>query len=96
MKTYYHNKQEQMQVFLSLCEDDKGQIWTGTFSSGVYVINGKTRKETAHYLKDTQHPFAGNFIFDICKDYNGDLWQGSVMGDFVYHYISKENKFKYY
>jgi ligand-binding sensor domain-containing protein len=38
-KTYYHNKQEQAQVFLSLCEDDRGRIWAGSFSSGVYVID---------------------------------------------------------
>jgi ligand-binding sensor domain-containing protein len=29
-KTYYHNKQGQAQVFLSLCEDDQGRIWAGT------------------------------------------------------------------
>ena len=95
-KTYYHNKQEQAQVFLSLCEDDRGQIWAGSFSSGVYVIDGKTGKETAHYSKDTKETsFGGNFIFDICKDSNGDLWFGGVMGDIIC-YVSKENKFKSY
>jgi signal transduction histidine kinase/DNA-binding response OmpR family regulator/sugar lactone lactonase YvrE len=95
-KTYYHNKQEQAQVFLSLCEDDKGRIWAGSFSSGVYVIDGKTGKETAHYSKDTkEYPFAANFIFDICRDSAGNLWLGGVMGD-VISYISKEDKFKSY
>ncbi|MDE8697721.1 two-component regulator propeller domain-containing protein [Bacteroides cellulosilyticus] len=35
--TYYQNKQEQAQVFLALCEDDEGNIWAGTFSTGLYV-----------------------------------------------------------
>jgi signal transduction histidine kinase/DNA-binding response OmpR family regulator/ligand-binding sensor domain-containing protein len=95
-KTYYHNKQEQTQVFLSLCEDNQGRIWAGSFSSGVYVIDGKTGKEEAHYSKDTKETsFAGNFIFDIYKDSDGDLWFGGVMGDIIC-YVSKENKFKSY
>ncbi|GHT40042.1 hybrid sensor histidine kinase/response regulator [Bacteroidia bacterium] len=95
-KTYYHNKQEQAQVFLSLCEDDKGRIWAGSFSSGVYVIDGKTGKEIAHYSKDTkEYPFAANFTFDIYKDSSGNLWLGGIMGD-VICYISKEDKFKSY
>jgi signal transduction histidine kinase/CheY-like chemotaxis protein/sugar lactone lactonase YvrE len=95
-KAYYHNKREQAQVFLSLCEDDRGRIWAGSFSSGVYVIDGKTGKETAHYSKDTkEYSFAASFIFDICKDSAGDLWLGGVMGD-VIRYHSKENKFQSY
>lgn len=93
-KNYYHNKKEQAQVFLSLSEDDEGQIWAGSFSSGVYVIDGDTGEEKARYSRDTkEYSFAGNFIFDIHKDYNGDLWLGGAMGDVIY-YDSKEKKFK--
>ncbi|MDR2473111.1 MAG: response regulator, partial [Tannerella sp.] len=95
-KAFYHNKQEQAQVFLSLCEDNKGQIWASTYSSGVYVIDGKTGKEAAHYSNKTEeHPFSSNFIFDIFKDTNGDIWMGSVTEDPVC-YVAKENKFKSY
>jgi signal transduction histidine kinase/DNA-binding response OmpR family regulator/ligand-binding sensor domain-containing protein len=95
-KTSYHNRQEQAQVFLSLCEDDNGRIWASTYSSGIYVIDAKTGKELAHYSKEnTASPLSSNFVFDILKDGNGDLWIGSVTGN-VICYISKENKFKTY
>jgi signal transduction histidine kinase/DNA-binding response OmpR family regulator/ligand-binding sensor domain-containing protein len=95
-KTCCRNKQEQAHVFLSLCEDNRGRIWAGSFSSGVYVIDGKTGKETAHYSKDSkEYSFAASFIFDIYKDSAGDLWLGGVMGD-VIRYNSMENKFLSY
>jgi signal transduction histidine kinase/ligand-binding sensor domain-containing protein/CheY-like chemotaxis protein len=95
-KTYYRNRQEQAQVFLSLCEDDNGRIWASTYSSGIYVIDAKTGKELAHHSKEnTAYPLPSNFVFDIFKDCNGDLWIGSVTGN-VICYISKENRFKPY
>ena len=95
-KTFYHNNQEQAQVFLSLCEDNEGRIWAGTFSSGICVLDGKTGREIAHYSKGTQgYAFSSDFVFDIFKDNAGDIWLGGVMGDVVC-YISKENKFKSY
>jgi len=95
-KTFYHNNQEQAQVFLSLCEDNKGRIWAGTFSSGIYVLDGKTGQELVHYSKGTKgYTFSSDFVFDIYKDNAGNLWLGGVMGDLVY-YVSKENKFNSY
>ncbi|MBK5721689.1 response regulator [Dysgonomonas sp. Marseille-P4677] len=95
-KTYFDNKQEQAQVFLSLCEDNKGNVWCGTYSSGVYVIDGKTGKEKMHYSKEEANsPLTNNFIFDIFKDSEGDLWMGSPLGD-TFCYIEKENRFKVY
>lgn len=95
-KTYFDNKQEQAQVFLSLCEDNKGNIWAGTYSSGVYVIDGKSGMQIAHYSKEeTNSLLTNNFIFDIFKDSNGDLWMGGPLGD-TFCYIEKENRFKAY
>jgi signal transduction histidine kinase/ligand-binding sensor domain-containing protein/AraC-like DNA-binding protein len=95
-KNYYCNKLEQAQVFLALCEDDSGRIWAGSYSSGVYVLDGNTGKELAHYShEESQLPLVSNFIFDILKDSQGDLWIGGVNGKFVC-YKSKENKFKIY
>lgn len=93
---YFHDKQEQAQVFLSLCEDDKGRIWAGTYSSGVYVLEGNTGKVLAHYSRTGQaSPFDCNFVYDIIKDSNDDIWLGGVM-DGVFRYVSKENKFERY
>ena len=95
-RTFYPNNREQAQVFISLCEDDKGQIWAGTFSSGVYVLDGKTGKEIAHYSKGVNgYTFSSDFVFDIFKDKAGNIWLGGVMGDLIC-YFSKENKFKSY
>ncbi|NDV95144.1 hybrid sensor histidine kinase/response regulator [Dysgonomonas sp. 521] len=95
-KTYFDDNKEQAQVFLSLCEDNKGNIWAGTYSSGFYVIDGKTGQEIKYYSKNAENSsLTNNFIFDIFKDSDGDLWMGSPLGD-VFCYVENENKFKVY
>jgi len=95
-KNFYCNKLEQAQVFLTLCEDDRGRIWAGSYSSGVYVLDEKTGQELAHYSReDKRIPTISNFVFDIFKDSQGDLWIGGIDGEIIC-YLSKENKFKTY
>ena len=94
-KTFYHNKQEQAKVFLSLCEDNEGRIWAGTYASGIYVLDGATGKELAHYSGQTSGFMIDNFVFDIFKDSKGDLWLGGVSGEII-HYHVKENRFQTY
>ena len=95
-KNFYFNKLEQAQVFLALCEDDQGRIWAGSYSSGIYVLDGKTGRELAHYSRDDKEmALVSNYIFDIYKDSQGDLWIGGVNGKFIC-YKSKENKFRTY
>ena len=94
--TYYQNEQAKAQVFLSLCEDVNGNIWAGTFSSGVYVIDGLSGREIAHYSSDDGYSsLTNNYIFDIFKDSHGDLWLGSPLGQ-IFHYIESENRFMEY
>ena len=95
-RTYYQNLQDQAQVFLSLCEDNNGNIWAGTYSSGVYVIDGKTGKEIAHYASDRSNSnLTNDFIFDIYKDSLGDLWLGSPLGQ-IFRYVESEKRFVAY
>ena len=95
-KNFYYNNLKQAQVFLTLCEDDQGRIWAGSYSSGIYVLDGKTGRELAHYSRDDKElSSVSNFIFDIFKDSQGDLWIGGNNGKFIC-YQSKENKFKTY
>ena len=83
-KNFYFNKLEQAQVFLALCEDDQGRIWAGSYSSGIYVLDGKTGRELAHYSRDDKEmALVSNYIFDIYKDSQGDLWIGGVNGKFI-------------
>ena len=95
-KNFYFNKLEQAQVFLTLCEDDKGRIWAGSYSSGIYVLDGKTGRELAHYSRDEKDlASVSNYIFDILKDSQGDLWIGGVNGKFIC-YQPKADKFRTY
>ena len=95
-KTFYQNLHNQAPVFISLCEDDKGRIWAGTYSSGIYVIDERTGRELAHYSKETYgSALDNNFVLDIFKDSNGDLWIGGGSGKMIC-YLSKENKFRNY
>ena len=94
--SYYNDKETQAQVFLSLCEDNEGRIWAGTYASGVYILDGKTGKELAHYDKnEKQSPLLNEFIFNIFKDSSGDLWLGGGSGAVVC-YLSGEKKFRAY
>ena len=95
-KNFYCNKLKQAQVFLALCEDNQGRIWAGSYSSGIYVLDKRTGRELAHYSRDeTGMPSFSNFIFDIFKDRQGDLWIGGINGKFIC-YQSKEDKFRTY
>ncbi len=91
-KNFYNNKHDQSQVFLSLCEDNDGRIWAGTYSSGVYILDEKTGKELAHYSqKEEGMPVVNDFILKIYKDSQGDIWLGGVNGEFMcYQWKSKE------
>ena len=95
-KSFYENNQQQAQVFLTMCEDGKGRIWAGTFSSGVYVLDEKTGKELAHYTeKGKSSPFTNDFVFDIFKDSHGDIWFGGVTGPVICYHVD-EDKFQKY
>jgi len=95
-KTFYQNQQGQAAVFITLCEDDQGRIWAGTYSSGIYIFDERTVREIAHYSKETTgFSLENNFVSDIFKDSQGDLWIGSVQGNMIC-YLSKEKKFRSY
>lgn len=93
--TYIHDKKDAAKVFLALCEDDEGNIWAGTYSSGVYVLNGNTGEEINHYFQDRDKAgFSGQFISDIFKDGDGNIWMGGTRN--IICYKKKENKFQVY
>ncbi|HLP05716.1 MAG TPA: two-component regulator propeller domain-containing protein [Paludibacter sp.] len=92
--TYYRNKKEQAQVFISLSEDNKGRIWAGTYSSGIYVIDGKSGREVSHFFQnDHISALSTNFVLDLFKDSQGNMWIGGVPNDVV-AYMANENRFR--
>lgn len=93
---WYHflqNNSNENKVVLSLCQDDEGNIWAGTYSSGIYIVNSETGNIIQH-LNSTKE-FSCQFIFDIFKDSQGDIWIGGIYSH-VICYIAKERKFCVY
>lgn len=92
----YCNNKNNAQVFLSLCEDDKGRIWAGSYSSGVYVLDAESGREINHYSRNVAGSAVKNdYIMDIYKDSHGDIWFGGVFGEF-YCYDIKEDRIRTY
>jgi len=95
-RSFYADKQEQAQVFLTLNEDNKGRIWAGTYSSGVYILDGSSGRQLAHYSQsESNSPFINDFVFDIYKDSHGDMWIGGINRE-VIRYISSNESFRKY
>lgn len=95
-ESYYEDEQEQAHVFLSICEDDQGRIWAGTYSSGVYLLDIKSGKELAHYSSTASDgEFESDFILTIYQDQVGDIWFGGVRGNLIC-YKNDEEKFRSY
>lgn len=93
---FYANNQDQAQVFLAICEDNQGQIWVGSFASGVYVLDRKTGRQLAHYSQNVPNaPFVSNFIFDLFNDSSGDMWIAGINSEFV-RYIPTEKRYQKY
>ena len=91
---YYSNKQNHAQVFLTLCEDNIGRIWAGTYSSGVYVLDAETGNELKHYSsREPNSPIKNDFVLDIYNDKNGDIWIGGVNSEII-RYNLKNDKFQ--
>ena len=70
----YLNKTNEMQFpfFLSITEDNKGNLWMATYENGVWKYNGK---ELIHYpVKDGETDV---LLFTIYKDNKGVLWLGT-------------------
>lgn len=68
---------------LVLHEDSKQNIWVGTYSSGVYLIN-KDGRVLRNYIKNTdssQNTIGTNFVYTIFEDGDGNMWFGGKKGN---------------
>lgn len=93
---YLDDVNSKAKVFLALEEDADGNIWGGTYSSGIYVLDRTTGKELKHYSKMEQPGgFSSRFVFEIFRDSKDNIWMGGNQGD-LYCYIRKQNKFVTY
>lgn len=87
----YLNKTNKMEFpfFLSVTEDNKGNLWLATYEDGVYKYNGK---ELIHYpIKDGETDV---LLFTIYKDNKGALWLGTHnAGVYTFNGSSFERQF---
>lgn len=78
-------------VFLTLCNDENGNVWTGGYGTGVYCLHKQTgiRK---HFTTEQAGTLTTNYIYSIAKDENEDLWFGGMYGNLVRYTPAKAGK----
>jgi ligand-binding sensor domain-containing protein len=64
-----------MTYYMSVVDDENGDLWMATFGMGVWRFGGSDGKTVTHYpVKDGDKPVT---LFAIYKDNRGDLWLGT-------------------
>jgi ligand-binding sensor domain-containing protein/signal transduction histidine kinase/AraC-like DNA-binding protein len=72
---------------------DADNIWIGTFSKGLNVMDIRTLKVVRKYEKtDATNSLCDNSIFSIYKDDAGKIWLGTIYGLAVYNSTSDDFK----
>ncbi|MEM7108030.1 MAG: two-component regulator propeller domain-containing protein [Bacteroidota bacterium] len=67
----------------SIEENDQNQLWVGTWSHGLFVIDAALKKPVRHFLDST-------LISDIIQDEFGNIWASSV--NFIHKYDPSEDR----
>lgn len=81
--------------YLSLTEDQNGNILAGSYSQGITVLN-KHKGIIGHiYPKDTKREIGTNFIMALLFDEDENLWSGGCFGELSCYQPAK-GKFKYF
>jgi ligand-binding sensor domain-containing protein/signal transduction histidine kinase len=68
-------------LITSLCDDDSGRIWIGTYDHGIDVYYPATNR-SVHFLagKVLTHTLCDNLIWVFHKDVQGNIWIGTNHG----------------
>ena len=69
-------------VFLTLCNDENGNVWTGGYGTGVYCLNKQTGIRQ-HLTTERPGTLTTNYIYSIVEDNNKDLWFGGMYGNLI-------------
>lgn len=74
-----------------LCMDGDN-LWVGTFSKGLKIVNTKTGQITKSYKKeaDSTRSLIDNSVFSICKTSSGDIYLGTLFGLHRYNRVSDD------
>ena len=60
------------------------KLWVGTFSSGLYIIDLKTKKVRSYKSSSAKNSLNSNDIYSIYRDYSGTIWVGTTAGLNIY------------
>ncbi len=61
----------------TLCKDNEGGIWAGTFFGGVNYYSKPNGVFKKYFPDNTAKAIIGNAVREICKDRYGNLWIGT-------------------
>ena len=67
----------------SFIEDDRGDIWIGTFL-GLNRLDRTTGRMTVYKADDTPGSLTHSSIWDLIKDHQGTIWAGTYFGGLNY------------
>ncbi|MCC8410882.1 hypothetical protein LJ707_18215 [Mucilaginibacter sp. UR6-1] len=61
----------------SLCKDNEGGIWVGTYFGGANYYQPKYTYFEKYFPRIGENSISGNAVREICPDNNGNLWIGT-------------------
>ena len=64
----------------ALCLDDSGDLWIGTYTDGVLVMNLETGQLRRYRQTDSQRSLDNSSSYSICIDSSGRLWVATMAG----------------
>jgi len=70
---------------------DENQLWVGTFSDGLYVIDLQSQKIVSYKNRASGNSIKDDNIYSIYKDSSGKIWIGSMTG--LQYYNQRSNNF---
>lgn len=74
-----------------LCMDGN-QLWIGTFSKGVHVLNTNTGAIKSYMAEDEPKTIEDNYVFSILKSSQGDIYLGTSRSLMLYN--KRQDKFE--
>jgi signal transduction histidine kinase/ligand-binding sensor domain-containing protein/DNA-binding NarL/FixJ family response regulator len=79
---------------LSLCEDEKSNIWIGTDGSGLRYWN-RSKNSYAEFIHSGDNSISSNFITNIVRDYKNEIWVSTWFGG-INRFNHANHSFKHY
>jgi len=83
------------QGYGKVAEDLNGRLWLGTIEQGICIVNPESgRSYWERFSSAKSHSLSHNFIEDLYRDQDGNIWIATKNGISVYSHWSKQ--FKHY